>query len=291
MAFTLRITFSGLCLFVPEPASGGSTGRMHVLMPGMFGHHCGADRHIAALGYDTGHLREGGAPTGVTALASLSGRQLVPVQGTSAELGLCGHIVDLREVTGRSVDPDLLDADAAGKLESRVTLGAGRITRVAPGVCWEWQPGEYRPIANKVEWEIDGVEGDRLTLVSEPIGGGGEAKVVGELYPIDGRVSVIVYHETTQDMPPEPLPVEHQPVPMVGTTPPHFAAYYTLFGGGVPTLMPRFHGKLEGCTPPANPCAVLPPSMGGMPYACLVAGVGGGDGDGTGGDGDGTDGG
>ena len=47
MAFTLRITFSGLCLFVPEASGGGTTGRMHVLMPGMFGHHhAGADRHV-----------------------------------------------------------------------------------------------------------------------------------------------------------------------------------------------------------------------------------------------------
>jgi hypothetical protein len=276
MAFTLRITFSGLCLFVPEPAESGSTGRMHVLMPGMFGCHSGADRHVAAVGYDTGHLHAGGSPTGVTALASLAGRQMVPVAGASAELGLCGHVVDLREITGCGVDADHLGADAAGKLEARVTLGAGRITRVAPGVCWEWRPGEYRPIANKVEWEIPDVEGDRLTLFSEPIRSGGETKLVGELFPIDGRVSIVVYHETVQDMPPEPLAVAHQPVPPVGTTPHHFAAYYTLFGGTVPSLMPRFHGERSDCAPPPNPCVELPPSMGGMPYACLVAGVGGG---------------
>ncbi len=278
MAFTLRITFSGLCLFVPEPANGGPTGRMHVLMPGMFGAHCGADRHVAALAYDTGHLAQGGTPTGITAMARLTGQQLTPVAGEEANLALCNHIVDLREITGRPVDPDHLGADTKKKLMARVTLGAGRITRVAPGVCWEWHPGEFRPIAHKVEWEIPDVEGDALTLASEPIGGGGAPKALGTLYPMDGRVNVVVYHETTQDLPPEPLPLEHQPVPPPGYTPPHFSAYYTLFGGPVPNVMPRYWGKLADCPTLANPCELLPPDMGGMPVNCLVAGVGDGGG-------------
>jgi hypothetical protein len=288
MAFTLRITFSGLCLFVPEPAAAGGTGRMHVLMPGMSGHHHhGAeDRHVAAVAYDTGHLVPGGTHTGITALAPLTGRQLTPVAGEEASLSLCGHIVDLREITGVGVDPDHLGPATSGKLASRVTLGAGRITRVAPGVCWEWRPGELRPIANKVEWEIADVEGEQLTLVSELIGGGGEQKALGTLYPMNGRVNLVIYHEPPQDLPPEPLPVDHQPVPARGFTPPHFTAFYGLFGGPVPTLLPRYHGLVyEGATI-ANPCETIPPEMGGMPFTCLVAGTGGGGG-GTGGGGTG----
>ncbi len=289
MAFTLRITFSGLCLFVPEPGGGGSTGRMHVLMPGMFGHHCsGADRHVAAVAYDTGHLTPGGTPTGITAMAPISGRQVTPVAGEDAVLALCGHIPDLRQVTKRPVDPDHLGPDTGKKLTARVTLGAGGITRVSPGVCWEWNPGEFRPIAHRVEWEIADVEGEGLTLVSELIGGGGEQKALGTLFPMNGRVNLFVYHETTQDLPPEPLPVESQPVPARGFTPHHFTAYYALFGGPVPTVLPRFAGKLADCPPVANPCEAIPRDMGGMPYTCLVAGVtGGGDAGGTGGSGSG----
>lgn len=278
MAFTLRITFSGLCLFVPEPANGGSTGRMHVLMPGMFGHHSGADRHVAALAYDTGYLVEGGSPTGITAMARLTGQQFTPVAGAEANLALCGHIVDLAEVVQRSVDPDVLGSDPQQKLMARATLGAGRITRVAPGVCWEWRPGELRPIAHKVEWEIPDVEGDALTLVSTPIGGGGSQQALGTLFPIDGRVNVVFYHETTQDLPPDPLPVEQQPVPAAGFTPPHFAAYYDLLDGPVTAVLPRYRGGPGACPPLPNPCAAIPPEMGGMPYTCLVAGVGGGGG-------------
>lgn len=290
MAFTLRITFSGLCLFVPEPAAGGSAGRMHVLMPGMSGHHHHPeDRHVAAVAYDTGHLAPGGTPTGLTALAPLSGRQFTPVAGEAANLALCGHIPDLREITGVPVDPDHLGPDTSHKLAARVTLGAGQITRVAPGVCWEWRPGELRPIANRVEWEIADVEGEQLTLVSELIGGGGEQKSLGTLFPMNGRVNLIVYHEPPQDLPPEPIPLEQHPVPARGFTPHHFAAFYGLFGGPVPTLLPRYRG-LEA-PPLANGCQTIPPEMGGKPFTCLVAGTGPGDGDGDDGTGGGGTGG
>jgi len=276
MAFTLRITFSGLCLFVPEPANGGGTGRMHVLMPSMSGEHDAADRHVAALAYDTGYLVQGGAPTGITALVSLSGQEFTPVVGAAANLSLCGHIVDLREITQRGVDPDHLGADSQNKLMARATLGAGRITRVAPGVCWEWRPGEIRRIAHKVQWEIPDVDGDSLTLVSEAIGGGGGQKALGTLFPMNDRVNLVLYHETSQDLPPDPLPVESQRVPARGFIPHHFAAYYSLFGDSVTTLMPRFWS--DDCSPPANPCVAMDPDLGGMPYMCLVAGVGDGGG-------------
>jgi hypothetical protein len=127
-----------------------------------------------------------------------------------------------------------------------------------------------------VEWEIPDVEGDSLTLVCEPIGGGGTQKALGTLFPIDGRVNVVLYHETAQDLPPDPLPVESQAVPAAGFTPPHFAAYYGLFDSPVATLLPRFRGSLGDCPPLANPCVAMPPDLGGMPYTCLVAGAGGG---------------
>ena len=276
MAFTLRITFSGLCLFVPESANGGATGRMHVLMPSMSGEECAADRHVAALAYDTGYLLEGGTATGITAMARLSGQQFTPVEGETASLALCSHIVDLREITQRGVDADHLGADTKRKLAARATLGAGRITRVAPGVCWEWRPGEFRPIAHQVEWEIEDVEGDSLTLVSEPIGGGGEQKALGTLFPINGQVNLVVSHETPQELPPDPLTADNQPAPERGFVPHHFAAYYGLFGGPVPTVMPRLWGTLADCPPLANPCETMPPAMGLLPYACMVAGVGGG---------------
>jgi hypothetical protein len=273
MAFTLRITFSGLCLFVPEAVGDATHGRMHVLMPGMFGHHHdGADRHIPVLAFDVGHATEGGPLLGFSALARLTGYALT-VAGDTADLRLCSQIVNLRDATGCSADPDLLDADTQNRLVSRVTLGAGRMTRVAPGVCWEWAPGEFRPIAHRAEWEIPDLEGEALTLTAEPIGGGGAALQLGTLHPVDGRVSLEVFHETQQDLPPDPLPIEHQHPPMLGDTPRHFAAYYGLFGGPVPVRMPRYWGKLEDCPALADACEELPPGMGGTPFNCLLGGV------------------
>jgi hypothetical protein len=275
MAFTLRITFSGLCLFVPEPVGAG--GRMHVLMPGMFEHpNHGAERHVSVLAYDTGHLVAGSPLTGISALAKLAGHTFSPAgSGAAADLKLCSQIVNLREVTNQPVDPDHLGADVKKKLVSRVTLGAGKITRVSPGVCWEWGPGEFRPIAHQVEWEVPNVQGDRITLVSEPIDGGGTSRALGTLFPVDGRVNLKVFHEMQQDLPPDPLPIADQPKPKPGDSPPHFAAYYDLFGGPVPTRMPKYRGELDDCPALPDPCAVLPPDLGGTPFTCLVAGVGG----------------
>jgi hypothetical protein len=274
MAFTLRITFSGLCLFAPEAAGGGTTGRMHVLLPGMFGHHHdGVDRHVAVLSYDAGALVQGGPPLGVPAMARLTGHALSFGGGDTASLQLCGHIPDLKAVTDQAVDPDTLAGDTRQKLVSRVTLGAGSITGVAPGVCWEWQ-GEFRPIAHQVRWEIPNMEGDRLTVVATPLGGGGVSRPLGTLFPTDGLLSVSVLHETVENLPPDPLPAEHQPELRPGEQPRHFAAYFGLFGGPVPMVIPRYWGKLADCPPLANPCTALPPDMGLTAFGCIVAGVG-----------------
>lgn len=279
MAFTLRITFSGLCLFVPEPV--GTGGRMHVLMPGMFGHHHGAeDRHVPVLAYDAGYLLPTGDLLGSPVLSRLTGHTLALGDGDTASQTLCSQIVDLAQVTGRPVDADHLGADTKKKLVSRVTLGAGGITRVASGVCWEMRPGEFRPIACRVEWEIPSMPGDSLTLTAQPLGGGGGAKPMGTLYARDGLLSVDVLHETPQDLPPEPRSMAHVPTPMPGDPPKHFSAFYGLFGGPVPMVMPRFWGSLSECPPFPGGCPELPPEMGAIAYDCLVAGAGGGGGTG-----------
>jgi hypothetical protein len=273
--FTLRITFSGLCLFVPEAMGGGTTGRMHVLMPGMFGdHHCGTERHVPALSYDAGALVQGGPALGVPAVARLTEYALSFGGGDLASLNLCGHIPDLKEITNQSVDPDHLADDTRGKLVSRVSLRAGHITRVAQGVCWEWRPGEFRPIAHRVEWEIPDVDADRVTVIATPLHGGGASKALGTLFPTDGLLSLTVFHDTVDNLPPDPLPAEHQPTLTPGQEAPHFAAFYGVFGGPVPMLLPRFWGKLSDCPPLPDGCASLPPAMGGSAYGCIMASVG-----------------
>jgi hypothetical protein len=277
MAFTLRISFSGLCLFVPEPVGGGGTGRMHVLMPGMSGHHHGPEhRHVPVVVYDAGSLVQGGGPLGVPALARLTGHTLTLGDGDTAGLSLCGQIVDLAEITGRPVDPDHLDADTSNKLVSRVTLRAGAITRVASAHCWEMRPGEVRPIAYKVEWEIPDYPGDGLTLSARPLGGGGSPRPLGMLHPHNGMLSIEIMHETVQDMPPEPLPADMHPQMQFDETPPHFSAFYALFGDGATVVIPRYRGTVDECPPVAGACPEIPPELGAYASTCMVAGAGGG---------------
>jgi hypothetical protein len=274
MAFTLRVTFSGLCLFVPEPAGGGGTGRMQVLMPKMVGHHCStADRHVALAAYDAGYLLPEGPLLGVPALARLSGHTLAFGAGDAASLSMCSQIVNLQEITGRPVDPDTLGADTGNRLTSRVVLAAGGMTRVAPGVCWEMRPGEIRPLAHRVEWEIPDHPGEALTLVSTPLGGGGTPRMLGTLHPRNGLLNLEVFHETPQDLPPEPLPLDQQPEPAVDDTAPHFAAFYSLFGEDAPVVMPRYRGPLADWPQAAGGCPEIPPDMGGTAFNCLVAGA------------------
>jgi hypothetical protein len=274
MAFTLRITFSGLCLFAPEATSGGG-GRMHVLLPGMFGHHHGPeDRHIPVVVYDAGALVRGGPSLGVPALARLTGLTLAQGQGDTASTSLCGQIVDLAEITGRPVDPDHLGPDSKRKLVSRITLGAGAITRVAPGVCWEIPAGRLRPIAHRVEWEIPDFPGDSLALVGQHLSGGGMARDLGTLYPRNGLLSIEILHETPQEMPPEPLPFEQHPLPTRGEHPRHFSAFYSLFGDGAPVVMPAFWGTLDTAPAMAGSCPEIPPDAGAYAHNCLLAGAG-----------------
>jgi hypothetical protein len=273
MAFTLRITFSGLCLFTPETTSGGGS-RMHVLMPGMFGHHHDPeDRHVPVVVYDAGALVQGGPSLGVPALARLTGHTLAIGQGDTAGTSLCSQIVDLAEITGRPVDPDHLGADSKKKLTARVTLHAGGITRVAPGVCWEMRPGELRPIAHRVEWEIPDFPGDSLALVAQPLGGGGMGRGMGTLYPRNGLLSLEILHETPQELPPEPLPWEHHPLPAPGEHPKHFSAFYSLFGEPVSVVLPRFSGMLEDAPALPGACPEIPPDAGYYAHQCLVAGA------------------
>jgi hypothetical protein len=278
MAFTLRITFSGLCLFVPEAESGGG-GRMHVLMPGMFGHdHGPEDRHVPVVVYDAGALVQGGPPLGVPALAKLTGYTLAVGEGDTASTSLCSQIVDLAEITGQPVDPDHLGPDSKRKLVARVTLHAGAMTRVAPGMCWEMRPGELRPIAHRVEWEILDFPGDSLALVGQPLSGGGTARDLGTLYPRNGLLSIEILHETPQDLPPDPLPLEFQTLPAPGEHPKHFSAFYDLFAEPVTIVLPRFHGPLETAPAMAGACPEIPPDAGAYAPNCLVAGAGAGGG-------------
>lgn len=265
--YTLNITFTGLCLFVPEPAGADQNiGTMTVLMP-MLGaqHHHGMDRHVPVLGFDTAHAVATPADRirGAHAYVSMSNLQLIHM-GSEANLSLCPEMVNLAEVTRRPVEADHLGPDTTTRLVSRVRLGAGRINAVARGVCWEWGQGRIRSIAHKVQWTIDGIPGTDLKLRLLGLHSG-TAVQVPILYPINGAINLFVHHVPQGDLLPEP---ENHHEPQSGAEPHHFAAFYNLFGADPPMRLPRYAGK--SCSPSTTPCTEIP-EIGASAFTCMVA--------------------
>ena len=270
MAFTLRINFSGLCMFVPQPVNG----LMHVLLPKSTAHAHGADRHVPVLWFDMAHLRPG--VTGgdnIPVLVRLAGETL-RLNGTgAANLYICTEIVNLRPVTGKPVHADHLGKDERQKLAARITLGSGRMTRIAPGDCWEWVPGQFRHLAHQVEWEIEYPDAS-LTLQMEDFDGvpGRTLQTLYPFTPLGGTpvINLNVHHVPVGDLPPDPEPASQRHVPAFGAEPTHFLTFYTLFGGGVPIRLPKYWGSGSDCERTSACLPVL--DMGGSPFNCMVAG-------------------
>ncbi|HEU0080351.1 MAG TPA: hypothetical protein VFQ76_22070, partial [Longimicrobiaceae bacterium] len=238
MAFTLRINFSGLCMFVPQPASG----EMLVLLPQPRGHTHGADRHVAVLGFDTAHLR-GSATTrdGITALKRLAGLNLTLLGAGAENLIVCSEIVNLRSVTGKPAST----AANARTMVARVVLRAGKMSGIAPGACWEWDAGKFRHLANEAEWKIDSSDASLVVPVSDFAGNALPPLQFFPITPASGTpfIDLIVHHVPVGDLPPEPDPIQHEPD--FGAQPGHFLAYYSLFAGAVPVRLPRYWGSGE----------------------------------------------
>lgn len=269
MAFTLRISVSGLCLFVPQPM--GSGGRMHVLMPVVLGDPYGPeDRHVPAVVYDAGTLVRGGPFLDVPVVASLTDCMLPLGGGDTALPALSPPIVDLTELTGRSVDPNCLGADTRRKLLARVTLHAGGAVRAAAGACWEMRPGEIRPVAHQVEWEIPNVPGDSLALVAGSLRGGGMARDLGTLYPSGGLLSIGIMNGTPQEMPPEP---ERRPLPAPGERARHFGAFYGLLCETTTDVIPRYAGTPSDAPPREGGFPELPLHAAAFACSGLLAGA------------------
>lgn len=259
----VNILFSGLCLFVPKRGADPLRGMMHVLLP--HHHHGGAaDRHAAALRFDSAHLRAASpSPSLIFAQVLLRDRAFQIANG-NAELKLCAQIVDLRPVTGTSIDP--LSSTTTDRIDSRVTLGSGKMTAVSPGHCWKWDPEGTRPLAHQALWTMDVTDGS-LTLLLQHLRKAEETEVT--LHPIDGVINLEVHHVPHGDLPLDP-PVHQAPPPE--TQPPHFRAFYDVFGPSTPVLLPRYKGPLVDCGSLQDPCPVIP-ELGGSPFTCMMAGV------------------
>jgi hypothetical protein len=169
MSFDLRITFTGLFLFIPEQD------RVHVLMPvtsdhAHAHHEHGVERHVARLLVSKTHQKNGaGSPRdpGFHTVDLANSFLAIGRRNSHIDSNMEGReLVDLTEIVERKVSRRLLKGADPKRLFSRVTLHAGQATNHAPGAVWTLN-GKTQPMTYQVEWTVPDSEnsGDSLELM------------------------------------------------------------------------------------------------------------------------------
>jgi hypothetical protein len=244
MPFTLRVRFTGLCLFtVDRPA-----GRLHAVLINYGsenggGHTAGGaehmPRHYPRLVYDKAYETKGS-----TALArrlacpALNGSELrINDHGSPFRPFIPSEIADLDEIAGvgalnrRHVDPN-----PPPTVIARVTTNVGGFTGIGRTPHWtaaQGKPAAWpRAITNRLEWTITNLRDDALdywTLVGLD---GSKGKAPPTLYPINNLIEVWVFNAMMSELP----PADPAPAPTPGEPAAHFDGYFLLFPGTTPVI-------------------------------------------------------
>lgn len=278
MAYNLNLDIGGLCLFVSQPStSAGVPDRMHVLMPANVGADSGhvGHRHIPLLVFDATYLTGFNIPPKTMMVHILLRELTVEIPGPGASLFRCPDIVDLTPVVGKPLRKGVLALDPLNLTTSRVTMAAGRMNGLYPGVCWGWDPGQTRRMAHRVRWTAMFDDTGPFKLKLNELRTGNPNREISLTAqpgtPLDSIDLTIVH------CPPDDLPVEIAPVgpaPEYDAPAPHFDAYFSLFDAGANVRVPLFR-SVEGCMAfEGTGCEKLQ-DEGGSPYTCMVAGFNG----------------
>lgn len=226
MPFDLRITITGLCLFVPDNRAARK--RLHVLL---LGHH--RHTHFPKLIYDKAYEN---SPNEKLACRSLDGVALnFGDHGDVLQRPVkLDEIVDLDVIAGvGKLDPRFVDRDPRPEVAARISLNAGSVTRIGRSAEWVVRKDSTivwkGKITTEIDWTIRGVDGGTLREQWEflDLATGGKAFDL-ELHPIGTPplVEVSIYNSLPGDLP----PFEPRPMPPVGTPAEHFDAYYRPHG-------------------------------------------------------------
>ncbi|HYH81459.1 MAG TPA: hypothetical protein VEX86_16770 [Longimicrobium sp.] len=255
MPFDLKLTFTGMMLYVPE------INQLQVLMPktaetipapvvssngGCSGENpeC-VEPHAARLTFDTAHTRQGmTALDDVVAHVSLRQKRLdVPAVGSAYVRGVPSDIA----LATSPVRQDVLDGIANSDLASRIRVSTGAATYADPGECWEYQ-GIVRRMSHQVEWTIAGVPGDHLDLPLTDLSGLTGQGSLPRLYPINGQIELWVWHAPAFELPPDGIAPE---TPVDGDQAHHFSHLGILLDSRA-LEMPLFRPNLCGELPPGT---------------------------------------
>jgi hypothetical protein len=231
MSFELKITFTGLFLFVPEPGSQ----RMHVLLP-KSPH--GPMQHIPCLYYDQGYKT--GGPLGTDPLAQIAlDDHVLDLSGYAGVIDpKLPNLVNLNDITNDRIAPDRIDKDIDDRLTSRIELAAGSAYTEATGRWDLVQPTILSPPASPVarmawwmEWTIPDtmIGASQLDLMFTELHKAPTQKPV-TLHPKNGYIELHARHL----MAGEPIPTAGNTkptglLPPPGFTADHFRSYYKVY--------------------------------------------------------------
>ena len=241
MAFDLRITITGLCMFVPDPLDQS----MHILMPSSAGMSGDANVHYPRLMFDKA-LEARNSPKFGRRLRCRNLERAAWVLPAYPEdpidLTIPDELVNLETAAG--ADPVARDfvrsTPDLNALTSRVTFRAGGITDYSLGLRFALGKVEV-PMTTRIEWTIRGLNSERGSLSADALG-----EVIGlengqsqdiiklfpakELFPMRGVIHLYLYHVVKDELPSKVWrwPSVEPPDPQDPDPVKHFPMYYNL---------------------------------------------------------------
>jgi hypothetical protein len=229
-SFTLEVTISGLCVFLPKPT------KMHVLVVGGSGNGGGhaMERHYPRIFYDAAYdSPDPDVPATGAAYSAISLEDRVldlatPQAPGGTVSGLPQYLLDLSDFTPVLPDPE---SATIPNLAARLALPPGTGVCPDPQGAWELQSGgTTTQVLDQVGWYVvwttQGMTGNSLSwrldsLTDFP------GQPLRPLYPKAGYVRLLVSNVQLAESRPGPL---HRGIPpQEGTPMPHFHAFRYVF--------------------------------------------------------------
>jgi len=269
---------------------------VHVLLPVTAGVSAGMGmpmpRHYGRIYYDTAHARPGQTQEDGALAEQLFENLALDLSGAGAggAGGLPAQIADVKPPGLRIAamlhgmrpndpnDPDPNNPNQAGdpgRVLARVTMGAGSVACMDPGVYCTYLPGPMSGphtapvrITNRVVWEIDPVQGTSLT---RPLGPLDDETAAGSLtlYPIPKSgvptIDLLICNLVWDELPGQ---TPAQPAFSVGEPATHYHHFFRFYRNppGMPNV-PRYFSLAGG-----GSCSSTPFSTPGVrPFRCLLA--------------------
>lgn len=225
---TLKIDLNCMCLFVTN----GEPNPVHVLLPAT----CGCDpklNHVVRLLYTD--------PQGKVEKKEMEGWALTLRRGAAAPGDVPSsaeairekrEVVNLTDLTGSRVAPEVMTGAGEGKVVSRVSIHGGVIEEVATQPD-RWILGTHDGgMAHQITWRVDNVEMEWTSIGAPgkpPLESLAEVKQEDE----DGEVyQLYLYHVLKQDVPKDLPPPDGEETLDEVDIQAHFPMYYPLLAAG-----------------------------------------------------------